>query len=169
MTKKKEEGIIPIETEKYSDELDVRQEISKVKTTRLQKEISSDVILAKFDKDKDRQYIIDIVYAGKYCVDVMIEALHNYKIYLQNTKQKSLTTEEEKAITQIIDNTIGLFVDRVGIFSIVNRNKDNNTLVKHILNALEEEKQQKIDEEGITTKITKGLKTKLRNQEEEQQ
>lgn len=163
---KEEREIIKEEQDhKFDDELDIKKEVISVHTERIKKSVTTDIVLAKLLDDKDKQYVIDMAYSGKYCMDAMLDQLGNWRKFyeLQGLKWNKA---DEKEILKTIEDTYGLFMDRIAMVCLVNRNVTNNPLIEAILRI------PKISEESPThpaSVVDTIQNSPLKNEEAERQ
>lgn len=167
--------------ERLDDELDVTSKLITIHDKRANTYATSDTVLAFFDSEKDKQYIIDMVYSCRYAVETMYDHLSNWKIYeqenelgewevieLDGKKEKvwigtQITPEMEIEIHSIIKSVEGLFMDRINMLCVLNRNKSGNELLKMVTNFMNE--FEKSEAEENMSKSMKAIKQKLGNEE----
>lgn len=142
------------EEERFSDKLDVYQFVSEVKLS-LRKNITSDFVLAKLGQ-KDKEGIIEMT-GNAYLAKRLIDRL------AKGCKDK----EKKKKIEEISKATFDMYMNRIYMTVILNRNVDKNYLI-NVLSGYDEKEEEIEDAEEDKEEMKSKIKQLLRNQEKEE-
>jgi len=144
-----------------------------VHDTNVKKNLTPDLVLAKFDDEKDKVYIMESIINASRCKETLLQTLANYMIFQhQNPNVKQLTKTEIKEWTRITNEVFNLFMLRIQSLSLLNRNKDGNNLVQMLTSGAAQMALNIDDTEpniGTEQGMLNSLKKKLRNEDKRNQ
>lgn len=148
------------ENDTLDSKLDLYKFLADVKG-KVKTEVTSDLILAKLE-DKDKLSIIEMT-SNAYYGKKLIEQLKHRKEWKWNKTSKNWerqepTKEEKEIIQNIADALFNMYMIRIHMTTLVNRNKTDNYILELISNYHKEPNKEDEEEEGILTKLTKKLK-----------
>lgn len=136
------------EKENFSDILDVLRHISDIKL-RLKEEITQDYVLAKLG-DKDKEGAINMTEDAYFCQMALFKRL------IRNAKMKQIISDdEEKYIEELGNRTFDMYMNKIHMTIVLNRNVDKNYLINVLAKYQEEEEVTAREEErtGVMSKL----------------
>lgn len=150
--KKSKEINITQEENTYADKFDVYKDIVKVHSKDVISQVSEDITLAKFTEVKDKVYIVEMADCGRQCKEVIRKIKRNFVMYKKEHKRgmiEDLTQEEQKELEEIENDIYKDFMSKITMLCLVNRNVENNYIVKNLTGR---------DEIEMETEQTSGMK-----------
>lgn len=168
VTGKSEDDILDI-----VEGVDIKKKIIDIHKTEIKTDLSSDIVLARFEKDKDKVFIIDLYNTAAVVKSVMtsaIDKLDNYykKNPLAERMLQNKTWEKRKLdCIKVTKDTVEMIMAKIHVLSALNRNVRDNYLIKDLLDSTRQEEIQEEDD-GKFSKEIKAIKNKLKNEEKEQ-
>lgn len=152
----------------YETREDVTKDLVRVHSTA-KKDISSDIVLAKFEEEKDKIYVMEMYYCAAECKAVINGMITNYNKYREIHNEKGgsipeLTKEEIKEIRDGAEEVYNIFMNRINMLCLLNRNRANNYIIKHIT-GIRDEDEEIIKTQDKMSEVLQKTKDKFRNQE----
>lgn len=161
---------IDVEEGSYTDKYDLYKDIIKVHSKNILDGITEDIVLAKFEEPKDKIYLTEITHCEQQCRNIIDKIRRNHarnRAEHQNGTIIPLTDKEKQELNKIKDEVSKIFLAKASMLSLVNRNTNNNYLIKSLTNnkELEEETPETL---GMSEAMKKVASRATENQEHRQ-
>lgn len=162
MKQKREIMIIPETKENiFDDKLDFYKHVVQIHGN-LKDNVTSDMVMAKFDDDKVKKYITEMTFNAYHAKGMFDNVITNYNRMKKKYGFRDLTKEEEKKIKERGSIIFDKVMCRLQMLAILNRNHGKNELLKLLISGTPTEEEQ---EDIETSKMQKELKKRLKNEE----
>lgn len=160
------------QVDEIDNKLELLKYMTKVISRGIKKDITPDFVMAKFNKEKDKEGIIEMTNNAYFCKRTL-DMMTKKNVWEYNYKNKSWilrkqTENERNEIIKITDKMFDTFMTRMSMTAILNRNVDKNHILRLMAgldtNDLEQIQQQTQKQE--TSRI-EALWNKVKGKKEE--